>query len=307
MQRPENILSSLKMNPKIAITKNGRIEYDITEGSLPVVLSMHGGLGGLDQARVMVSWLDENKYRLLCPSRPGYLGTPLESGKTIEEQADLFAALLDELKIDKVACVAASAGGPPAYMFAIRHPDRVWALVAIDSVSGYYDMPDTAGFFVQLLFLSPLGQKLNKILSDKNPAMFLQQLYQSEAYFTKEQLKKHVDFALKSPGGLDFVKAFMDTMYPYDVRKPGTENDMEQYRKLTHLPVEKIKCPSLVIHGTHDADVKFYDGVYAYEHIPGAERYWIEEGSHLGFWLSPHAQTAQEIAGDFLDRNAKAR
>jgi hypothetical protein len=43
----------------------------------------------------------------------------------------------------------------------------------------------------------------------------------------------------------------------------------------------------LVVHGTDDTDVAFYDGVYAYEHAPGAERFWIEEGSHLGFWLNP--------------------
>lgn len=303
MQSETNILSNVKINPKTIDTKKGKIEFDITEGEFPVVLSVHGGIGGADQARVMVSWLDKNKYRLLCPSRPGYLGTPLVSGKKVEEQADLFAALLDDLKIDKVACISASAGGPPAYMFAIRHPDRVWALIAIDSVSGYYDMPETAGALTQLLFLSPIGQKLNKMLSDKNPAMFLQQLYQSEAYFTKEQLKKHVDFALKSPDALDFIKAFMKTMYPYDRRKAGTENDMIQYKTLCHLPVEKIKCPSLIIHGTHDADVKFYDGVYSYEHVPNAERYWIEEGSHLGFWLSPYAVIAQNIACNFLDKN----
>ena len=92
----------------------------------------------------------------------------------------------------------------------------------------------------------------------------------------------------------------MATMNPYNVRKPGTENDMEQYRKLTHLPLEKVQCPTLVVHGTHDADVKFYDGVYAYEHILNCERYWIEEGSHLGFWLSRHAQDAQKVARDFL-------
>jgi len=60
--------------------------------------------------------------------------------------------------------------------------------------------------------------------------------------------------------------------------------------------------PSLIVHGTHDADVKFYDGVYAYEHIPGCERYWIEEGSHLGFWLSSHAQEAQKVAVNFLEK-----
>lgn len=67
-------------------------------------------------------------------------------------------------------------------------------------------------------------------------------------------------------------------MNPYNLRKPGTENDMKLYRQLTHLEVEKIKVPTLIIHGTHDADVKFYDGIYAYENIKDVKRCWIEEG-----------------------------
>jgi pimeloyl-ACP methyl ester carboxylesterase len=79
---------------------------------------------------------------------------------------------------------------------------------------------------------------------------------------------------------------------------------MKEFLKLTHLPLEQIQCPSLIIHGTHDADVKFSDGVYAYEHIPGAERHWIEEGDHLGFWLSQHAEPVQECARAFLKKYA---
>lgn len=295
------VLPGVFMQPQIIETKRGKVEYDLSKGeSLPVVLCSHGGIGGFDQARIIVSWVDSAKFKLLCPSRPGYLGTPLESGRTVEEQADLFAALLDALKINKVAVVSASAGGPPGYMFAVRHPDRVWALVAIDSVSGFYDMPETAGPIAQAIFMSQLGQKIIKMIGEVKPEIFLKQIFQSEAYFTKKQIKENVDYVLNSPEMLAFVKAFMDTMNPYKSRKPGTDNDMEQYRKLTHLPVEKIKCPSLIIHGTHDADVKFFDGVYAYEHIPKCERYWIEEGSHLGFWLSRHSCDAQKAAFDFL-------
>jgi pimeloyl-ACP methyl ester carboxylesterase len=78
---------------------------------------------------------------------------------------------------------------------------------------------------------------------------------------------------------------------------------MALYRELTHLPVEKISRPTLVVHGTHDADVKLYDGVYVHEHVPDSERFWIEEGSHLGFWLSPHYGQAQQAARDFLARH----
>ena len=306
MQSAEyKIFDDLSFESKVVETKQGKVEYHLSEGDGPVILISHGGLGGLDQARVIASWVDDAKYRLLCPSRPGYLGTPLESGKTIEEQADLFAALLDVLKIDKVAIVTASAGGPPGYVFSIRHPDRVWALVAIDSVSGYYDMPETAGVIAQAIFMTDFGQKILKKIEEKKPDLFLKQIFQSEAYFTKEQIRKHIDYALNSPSAVAFMGAFMNTMYPYKPRKVGTENDMEQYRKLTHLPLEKVRCPSLIIHGTHDADVKFYDGVYAYEHIKNAKRYWIEEGSHLGFWLNKDAKNAQKFAQDFLDNQYK--
>ena len=79
------------------------------------------------------------------------------------------------------------------------------------------------------------------------------------------------------------MRAFMNSINPYNLRKPGTENDMKLFRQLTHLEVKKIKVPTLIIHGTHDADVKICDGVYAYENIKDAKRCWIEEGSHLGF------------------------
>jgi hypothetical protein len=77
------------------------VEFDLTGGEGSVVLSSHGGIGGVDQARVMLGWLDPTHYRLLSVSRPGYLNTPLASGQSFEEQADLFAALLDALGIER--------------------------------------------------------------------------------------------------------------------------------------------------------------------------------------------------------------
>jgi hypothetical protein len=53
------------------------------------------------------------RYRALTCSRPGYLNTPLASGRGLAEQADLFAALLDALAIERVSVVTVSAGGTP--------------------------------------------------------------------------------------------------------------------------------------------------------------------------------------------------
>jgi pimeloyl-ACP methyl ester carboxylesterase len=307
MSTAREILPGVTIAPHVIQTAAGRVEFDLTAGEGPVVLASHGGIGGLDQARLLLSWLDPAEYRLLSLSRPGYLGTPLDGRQSIEAQADLFAALLDVLGVERVALVAFSSGGPPAYVFAARHPSRIWALLAIASVSGYHDMPETAGPITQAIFMSAWGQKLMKLIADKKPAWILQQLFQAESYLTRQQIQSQIDFTLGSPEALAFVRAFMDTLKPYGLRKAGTDNDTALYRQLTHLSLEQVRCPTLIVHGTHDADVKFNHGVYAHEHIAGAERFWIGEGSHLGFWLSPRAAEAQGAAHEFLGRHRPER
>lgn len=305
MTRKE-VIPGVYIEPRIAQTKKGKVEYDLTEGNSPVVLSVHAGLGGADQGRLIADWISKKGYRVLSPSRPGYLGTPLDSGRTIEEQADLLVALLDTLEIKKVVLLSLSAGGPIAYVLAARHPERVWALVAISSVSGYYFMPETVGPVGEAIFMSTPGQKLMSVFMNKTPRLFLSGALAGIGYLPKSQRKTYVDHVMNSPTGLTFMKGIMDTMYPYSQRTQGNKNDMEQFRTMPPLPFDKISCPSLIIHGTHDADVKFYEGVRAYEHIKGAERYWIEQGDHLGFWLSPEADKVQEFALAFLKRHVKS-
>jgi len=71
----------------------------------------------------------ENGFGAIVVSRPGYMLTPLESGKTAAGSADLYAALLDYLKVDKVVVRGDSGGGPSVYSFAARHPNRVYAFL----------------------------------------------------------------------------------------------------------------------------------------------------------------------------------
>jgi pimeloyl-ACP methyl ester carboxylesterase len=295
-----DVLPGIRIEPKIISTAAGPVEYDLTDGDGPVVLGLHGGLGGCDQGRAMTGWLEAKRFRILSPSRPGYLGTPLETGQTMEAQADAMAALLDALGIEKVAVMGASAGGPPAYYFAIRHPDRTAGLVVIDGISGYYDIPETAGAIMHAIFLSNLGQKLFQKIGKLAPMTVLKALFTAESYFTKKQMKRHIEATLADEEAMHFVRAFLRSMSPYKHRKPGTENDIHETRQYTHIPVVQVQAPTLIVHGTHDADVKFYDGVYAYETIPHAQRFWIEEGSHLSFWIHPHRHDAQQAVREFL-------
>jgi pimeloyl-ACP methyl ester carboxylesterase len=295
-------IKKLAEGSELAQTSAGIVEY-ATAGEGPTILGVHGGSGGYDQGLVMCKPFIENGFSVICPSRPGYLRTPASTGRTFAEQADLFAALLDVLGVEKVGVVNVSAGGPPSYEFAMRHPDRTAALVAIDAISCYYPMPEKAGKVAQALFLSNPGLWFAELLAVNFPKPIIKEILKTEGFLTKEQLKERVKHILEDKGRLEFAVDFFKTMNPYSLRKEGTQTDIEEGAKIDKLPLEKVRAPSLIIHGKKDADVKFGDGEYAASTIPNAEHFWIEGGTHLGFWLSDQAEEAQALAVDFLKKH----
>ena len=107
------------------------------QGQGPAVLLVHGSPGGYDQSRATANLFAIDHFTFIAVSRPGYLRTPLQQ-KSPEEQADLYAALLDALGIQKTGIMGFSGGGPSALQFAIRHPERCRGLIMLCAVSQHY-------------------------------------------------------------------------------------------------------------------------------------------------------------------------
>ncbi|GII43526.1 alpha/beta fold hydrolase [Planotetraspora phitsanulokensis] len=297
------LLSGVRIDLRTAMTRRGPVEYDLYGTRGPVLLSVHAGLGGADQGRLFAGWLQNDGFRILSPSRPGYLGTPLESGRTNEEQADLLVALLDELGIDRVGVLAVSAGSPVGYTFAARYPERVWGLVSIGGVSE--PQPGGAGSPLRRTFLNTVGQKLTLLTAKFSFETIVAGTLDETSTFTEEQRTTRTSYIMNTPDVQALFRAMFATTFPYQKRWVGTDNDAAQARR-GGLPLERITAPTLIIHGTQDGDVPFGHGESAAERIPRAERYWMEHDDHLGFWLSPEASRAQAAARDFLQRHAPA-
>lgn len=299
----QQLMPGVQLNLQTAMTDHGQVEYDMYGTQGPVVLSIHGGFGGADQGRLFASWLQDDGFRILSPSRPGYMGTPLESGRTYDEQADLLIALLDYLNIDKVALLSYSAGSPLAYSLATRYPDRVWGLVSVDGVSRF-DPDDSSGSAMQMAFMNSIGNRLVRLFADADPEAFLEGTLDETSYLTANQKDERTVYVMDTPDKRVFFDALLTTTFPYDQRTVGNDNDIKQAPTVQTIAFDEITIPTLIVHGTHDADVPFYHGVYAYEHIKGAQHYWMEQGDHLGFWLSPDAGKAQTMVLDFLRNHA---
>ncbi|MDP3547287.1 MAG: alpha/beta hydrolase [Phreatobacter sp.] len=115
---------------KRMMTGTGPIEYaECGEGT--AVLSIHGAGGGFDQGLANAAAFLGSGYRIVAPSRSGYLGTPLAPGDDPDGEASAHAALLAHLEIESAVVIGASAGARSALDLTILHPNRVRALVLV--------------------------------------------------------------------------------------------------------------------------------------------------------------------------------
>ena len=275
----------LVSNANFFITPKGYIEFIMKGDNGPVLLYVHGSPGGCDQN------IDPSKdYKVLTPSRPGYRRTDISVGRTPEEQADSFKALLDSLNINKVFIMGVSGGGPSSMHFAAKYPEMTHGLVLFEAVSLSQDfmkedeqLINTWDFklFIQLLFLTSFGnERLAKIMlpNERNRSKLL-----------------------NSEKNIALLKRIIWSIWPMSIRRLGVKNDYEQFAKL-NIPYDEILSPTLIIHGDEDKNVDIAHAQHAHKSIKGSSLYIVKEGDHM-----MHATHPEEIEGQlarFIKENS---
>jgi pimeloyl-ACP methyl ester carboxylesterase len=277
-------------------TARGAVEY-ATLGDGPTVLALHGAMGGWDQALILARTLDPTRFRALALSRPGYLGTPLAAGRSPEEQADLYAAMLDTLGVDRAAAIAVSGGGPSAIRFALRHRDRCWALVLVSSVGE----PMTGTL--------PLSYHLKMWLGRQ--AWFtarLRRRIERDPESAAQRSIRDPDLRARTladpEAGPLFRTLLTTTCDRMALRIEGTKQDVLVGRAPTP-PLEDVRVPTLVVHGTEDRVVPFAQhGAVLARRIPGAELLQIDGGEHVAIFT--HRAPIKARVDAFLRAHAPA-
>jgi len=271
---------------KLINTPHGLVEYaDVGEG-YPVLVS-HGDLMGYDQFESVRQILGNESFRLIVPSRFGYLRTPLPADASVAAQADAFADLLDALNVSKVIMMGFSFGGPAAVQFALRYPDRTSALVMSSAVS--HNTPP-------LDFVNQIMQQV-VLKSDLAGWLFCTSLRPQFLALigVSPQIQANMTRAENQ-----YVDDMLRVMQPMSARQAGMYNDRIIGQAEINLPLENVKTLTLVFHAKDDGLVDFEYGQYTAQHIPNAKFVPFESGGHL---LVGHIDAMHNEIMSFLREN----
>jgi pimeloyl-ACP methyl ester carboxylesterase len=279
--------------PIITQTARGAIEHT-DEGDGSALLALHGGMGGVDQSWILSRALlgEAQGWRRVAVSRPGYLGTPLAMGRTPEEQADAYAALLDGLRVERAVVAAVSAGGPSAISFALRYPERCRGLILVSTPTGAMPadprMMERLGKMERIArvpglerVMGWLGTRSSKagLRSVRDPELLARTMRDAEAGPLMRALQGSVFDRL---GG----------------RIEGTRNDTVQLAEMASLPLGRLDLPVLAVHGTADRAVSFEQAERLQREVPEARLLRIEGGEHVA--LLTHLSQVRAAAREFL-------
>lgn len=297
-------LATLAAGSELVTTERGPVEVACSGSGSPVLV-LHGTPGGYDQGLLFGEALFGDEMDVIAPSRPGYLRTPLDDTLTLEDQAALLVALLDELDVQQAMVVGLSGGGPHALQLAAEYPDRVSSLVLGSAVTVEHGdrMFDTGNPLVDpVLTATPVLDLRSGVLAGFQrvaPDRFVASLHAELSTLEGADLDRYVEFVSTHPTHRERVLEFAPTVLPVSARIDGTLHDERLFRDLPHVDYGTIECPALVVHGEFDAAVPMAHAEYVAEALPNAELVRVE-ADHLA-WVGPDAERAGRAVQRFTE------
>jgi 2-hydroxy-6-oxonona-2,4-dienedioate hydrolase len=271
----------------LAATDCGPIEYQETGAGTPLLMG-HGSGGGHDQGIAFASGLAKRGVRVIAMSRFGYLRTPMPADPSPQAQADAHVCLLNALGVTRAAVVGGSAGGPSALEMAIRHPDRVSALVLLVPLAY---KPSTSADSAK-----PLAPWAEALLMRLIGSDFL---FWVGLHLARDQVIKYVlatppDQVTKASTQERLrIDTLIDLILPVSARAAGLRSDSILGKSLGPAALSKVLAPTLVISVRDDGFGTYASADYTARQIKGAKFVGFEHGGHV--WVGHNDEVMNEI------------
>lgn len=305
-ERKQN--NRLESGSQIAQTSMGAIEY-ISLGEGPVILYSHMGGSGYDNAYLFEE-LTKAGFRIISPSRPGYLRTPLVEKSDFIYQADLFAELLQYLNIkEKVFVMGYSSGGPAAIEFALRYPRKTKGLVLHSSISKKFSSVDEMEENSKLLsiMLSNTWQDLlcwgYSMTTNVLPKKVLGEILERGSTFDHSYCKATANELMQDKNTIILLEKFEASTVPLSRRTDGLNNDLK-WAEQFEPNLKRLKVPVLVTHSKVDKIIDVAHSEHFKKEVPKAELF-VYEGYGHSIFLGDSWNTLIDRTTSFFNNQLK--
>ena len=279
--------SSTRLGSTVLQTSCGSIEY-AARGSGPPVLAIHGTGGGWDQGLFIGRGLIDRGYRVIAPSRYGYLRTPMPDNASPQTEADFMTCFLDAMKVDKAAVIAASAGASPALQLALQHPERVSSLILLVPAIGGISPPDTEALVSPFIMNVVLGSDFFYWAAMKA---------WPKASLTVVAVPESLVPTLAAEDKANLNQAISSIM-PVTWRRKGILYDANNQSTEQPYALETITVPTLLVSAEDDLYQTLPNARVAASRIPGARLMQFATGGHL---LLGHDEEIWPAVAAFID------
>ena len=244
----------------------------------PVLVLLHGSNAALQSWEPWVGELRE-RFRLVSLDFPGHGLTGPSASRTYGGPA--YVQVVDDvvgaLGINRFAVAGNSMGGAVAWQYTVAHPDKVRALILLNSAGYPRANPGTQPLIFRLVRTPVVGELLSGFSSRGLIESNLKDVIADDSLVTDRMIDTYWDL-LRRPGNR---QATLDRM-----RAPPA--DPEAWRRIA-----TIRVPTLVLWGEVDPWIPASDAARYTADIPGARAIIYPGIGHL-----PHEEVPARSAAD---------
>ncbi|WP_420453138.1 alpha/beta fold hydrolase [Ilumatobacter sp.] len=239
---------------------NGQqLHYEDTGGDGPVVVLSHGFLMDHEMFAPQVEFL-RGDHRVITWDERGFGRTEFDGEPfTYWDSASDVLGLLDHLDVDRAVLGGMSQGGFLSLRAALTAPERVRALILLDTQAGAEDARHVEGYRQMIdtwVTVGPVDELAHAVAG-----MIIADPDHDERWIDKwRELPKE---QLREPG-----EALL-----------GREDISDRLGEIT--------CPALVAHGTEDTAITMEDAEALADGLPGAGRVVRVGGAHAASMTDP--------------------
>jgi pimeloyl-ACP methyl ester carboxylesterase len=277
-------LKAAGLEPRFATVDGHRVRYVRAGSGSPVVL-LHGFASSIYTWKDVLPALARD-HDVVALDFPGFGESDQPPDLDGSRFPALVVELMDRLDIHEAALVGNSMGGATAVGVAATHPDRVTALVLIDS-AGFNLAPEGRPWILRLAGSDSSARWLERMhVRGWLLRIGLRQVFYDSKLVTQERFDEYLA-PLVRPGAVTSMTALL----------AARARESSSFPEL----VRRVRAPTLVIWGREDRWIPVEQADLFEAAIPGAHQRILDACGHL-----PQEERPQEVVQlvtDFLPKS----